>query len=207
MIIRKIEINGSSSIGLFFHLFEDFAICKKGIKIDIDLPVYYVDSPIITPYFAEYEDKIVLSKDSPKDLKEILNKHFDIVELETKTNLIGNIYLFGKEYFIYSYSIKKDNEIIENKLGIKGIKVKIKYPIGSISKIYNNRLLIGSIVSENTINKIKKYLTNIEKISTATVNFGSYFLRYGIEINKDYLFVGKNSTGNEILNIEDFFFS
>ncbi|MGC9133053.1 MAG: hypothetical protein ACP5GJ_01440 [Nanopusillaceae archaeon] len=208
MITKKANNIEIPSIGLVLHLFDDFMITSKKEeknieKMGIDIKKYYINSTIISPYFIEYEGKIFISKNSPEELKNILKEKFDIVEVDTIENLIGNIYLIGKNGIIYSRGKEKDVELLSKKLSLPAYKIKAKYLIGSISKVYKNKLMISQELNDKIIKKIEE-ITGY-KIDVGSINFGSPYLRYGIEINKDYIIIGKYSTGHEIVKIEEFF--
>jgi len=199
------NVAGSSFIGLFFHLFEDFGIfSKKAGDLDIDIKKEFVNYPIVTPFFIEYEDKIVISKNAPKEIIEVMKKYFDIILVNTVENLIGNLFFIGKDNILYSVAYKKDVEEMESVLGLKSYKIKIDYYLGSIIKSYNGKVLVAQNLSDKIIEKIRNKISP-KKFDIASVNFGSPFLRYGIEVNKDYLIVGDKTTGHEILKIEEFF--
>lgn len=201
----RMSIDGSPFIGLFFHLFEDFGIfSKKSKDISIDIKKEIVNLDIITPFFVEFDDKIIISKYSPKELIEILNKYFDVIVVDTIENLLGNVIYICKNGIIYARAIKKDIEILEKKLQLPSYKLKIDYYLGSIIKSYNNKILIAQNIPDKILDYFKEKV-NPKKFDIATVNFGSPFLRYGIEINKDYLIIGERSTGYEIVKIEEFF--
>ena len=176
MIIKKADYISIPSIGIVMHMFDDFLIASKNEKnnierMNIDIKKYYIESPIVSPYFIE--------------------------------NLIGNIFLIGKNGIIYSYGKDKDVKKISEKLSLPSYRIKTKYLFGSISKLYNNKLLISQELSDKIIEKVKEITGYI--IDIGSINFGSPYLRYGIEINKEYLIIGKYSTGHEIVKVEEFF--
>jgi len=205
MRVLKAEVNGSPFIGLFFHLFEDFGIFSKKVeKLDIDIKKEFVNYPIVTPFFIEYEDKIIISKNAPKEIIDVIKKYFDIIMVDTVENLIGNVFFIGKNNILYSTANKKDVEEMERVLGMEAYRIKTDYYLGSIIKSYDNKVLVAQNLSDKTIEKIRNKILP-KKFDIASVNFGSPFLRYGIEINKEYLIIGSKSTGHEILKIEEFF--
>ncbi|BBL45367.1 translation initiation factor 6 [Nanobdella aerobiophila] len=209
MIIKKAENIEIGSIGLIMHLFEDFLIAsnlyKNSIeKLNLDIYKYYINSPIITPYFIEYNGNIIISKSSPGELKEILKSKFDIIEVDTIENTIGNLFLVGKNGILYSSGKEYDAKKLSEKLSLPSQRIKIKYLIGSISKLYNNKLLISQELTDNILEKISE-ITKYS-IEIGSINFGSPYMRYGIEINSRYIIVGKNSTGHEIIKVEETFF-
>jgi len=208
MKVKKADHISVPSIGIVMHMFEDFLVASESEKnniekMDIDIRKYYVDLPIITPYFIEYDNKIIISSNAPEKLKEVLKKHFDIVEIDFIENLIGNIFLIGKNGIIYSHGKEKDVKKISEKLSLPAYKIKTKYLFGSISKLYNNKLLISQELSDKIIEKVREITGYI--VDIGSINFGSPYLRYGIEINKEYLIIGKYSTGHEIVKVEEFF--
>ena len=208
MRVKKADHISVPSIGIVMHMFEDFLIASESEKnniekMDIDIKKYYVELPIITPYFIEYDNKIIISSNAPEKLKEVLKKHFDIVEIDFMENLIGNIFLIGKNGIIYSHGKEKDVKKISEKLSLPAYKIKTKYLFGSISKLYNNKLLISQELSDKIIEKVREITGYI--VDIGSINFGSPYLRYGIEINKEYLIIGKYSTGHEIVKVEGFF--
>jgi len=208
MRVKKADHISIPSIGIVMHMFEDFLIASESEKnniekMDIDIKKYYVELPIITPYFIEYDNKIIISSSAPEKLKEILKKHFDIIEIDFMENLIGNIFLIGKNGIIYSHGKEKDVKKLSEKLSLPAYKIKTKYLFGSISKLYNNKLLISQELSDKIIEKVREITGYI--VDIGSINFGSPYLRYGIEINKEYLIIGKYSTGHEIVKVEEFF--
>jgi len=208
MKVKKADYISIPSIGIVMHMFEDFLIASESEKnniekMNIDIKKYYVELPIITPYFIEYDNKIIISSSAPEKLKEILRKHFDIIEIDFMENLIGNVFLIGKNGIIYSYGKEKDVKKLSEKLSLPAYKIKTKYLFGSISKLYNNKLLISQELSDKIVEKVKEITGYI--VDIGSINFGSPYLRYGIEINKEYLIIGKYSTGHEIVKVEEFF--
>ena len=208
MKVKKADHISVPSIGIVMHMFEDFLVASESEKnniekMNIDIRKYYVELPIITPYFIEYDNKIIISSNAPEKLKEVLKKHFDIVEIDFIENLIGNIFLIGKNGIIYSHGKEKDVKKISEKLSLPAYKIKAKYLFGSISKLYNNKLLISQELSDKIIEKVREITGYI--VDIGSINFGSPYLRYGIEINKEYLIIGKYSTGHEIVKVEEFF--
>jgi translation initiation factor 6 len=208
MRVKKADHISVPSIGIVMHMFEDFLVASESEKnniekMNIDMKKYYVELPIITPYFIEYDNKIIISSNAPEKLKEVLKKHFDIIEIDFMENLIGNIFLIGKNGIIYSHGKEKDVKKISEKLSLPAYKIKTKYLFGSISKLYNNKLLISQELSDKVIEKVREITGYI--VDIGSINFGSPYLRYGIEINKEYLIIGKYSTGHEIVKVEEFF--
>jgi len=208
MRVKKADHISVPSIGIVMHMFEDFLLASESEKnniekMNIDIKKYYIELPIITPYFIEYDNKIIISSNAPEKLKEVLKKHFDIIEIDFTENLIGNIFLIGKNGIIYSHGKEKDVKKISEKLSLPAYKIKTKYLFGSISKLYNNKLLISQELSDKIVEKVREITGYI--VDIGSINFGSPYLRYGIEINKEYLIIGKYSTGHEIVKVEEFF--
>jgi len=208
MIVKKADYISIPSIGIVMHMFEDFLIASKSEKnnverMNIDMKKYYIESPIVSPYFIEYNNGIIISSNAPEELREILKNHFDIIEIDFIENAVGNIFLIGKNGIVYSHGKEEDARKISEKLSLPAYKIKTKYLFGSISKVYNNKLLISQELNDKIIEKVKE-ITGYT-LDTGSINFGIPYLRYGIEINKEYLIIGKYSTGHEIVRVEEFF--
>ena len=208
MIVKKADYISIPSIGIVMHMFEDFLIASKSEKnnverMNIDMKKYYIESPIVSPYFIEYNNGIIISSNAPEELREILKNHFDIIEIDFIENTMGNIFLIGKNGIVYSHGKEEDARKISEKLSLPAYKIKTKYLFGSISKVYNNKLLISQELNDKIIEKVKE-ITGYT-LDTGSINFGIPYLRYGIEINKEYLIIGKYSTGHEIVRVEEFF--
>ncbi|MFP3132047.1 MAG: hypothetical protein RXQ77_01760 [Candidatus Nanopusillus sp.] len=208
MIVKKADYISIPSIGIVMHMFEDFLIASKSEKnnverMNIDMKKYYIESPIVSPYFIEYNNGIIISSNAPKELREILKNHFDIIEIDFIENTVGNIFLIGKNGIVYSYGKEEDARKISEKISLPAYKIKTKYLFGSISKVYNNKLLISQELNDKIIEKVKEIMGYT--LDTGSINFGIPYLRYGIEINKEYLIIGKYSTGHEIVRVEEFF--
>ncbi|WP_231434067.1 hypothetical protein [Candidatus Nanopusillus massiliensis] len=76
--------------------------------------------------------------------------------IEYIENLIGNIFLIGKNGIIFSHGKEEDVKKISQKLSLPAYKIKTKYLFGSISKLYNNKLLINKELSDKIIEKVKE---------------------------------------------------
>jgi len=208
MIVKKADYISIPSVGIVMHMFEDFLIASKSEKnnverMNIDMKKYYIEFPIVSPYFIEYNNGIIISSNAPEELREILKNHFDIIEIDFIENTVGNIFLIGKNGIVYSHGKEEDARKISEKLSLPAYKIKTKYLFGSISKVYNNKLLISQELNDKIIEKVKEIMGYT--LDTGSINFGIPYLRYGIEINKEYLIIGKYSTGHEIVRVEEFF--
>ncbi|HIP89969.1 MAG TPA: hypothetical protein EYH22_00220 [Candidatus Nanopusillus sp.] len=208
MRVMKMNIDGIVHIGLLLHLFEDFVVVSNSVNDkylkNFDIKIERANADIVGPYILEWEDKIIVSKRSPKDLIECINKYKDVVLVDTKANLLGNLFTIGNNGIIFSKASKKDVETLVNLTGLPAYIVKTEYLTSTLIKIYNNRAMVSQLLSDRILDKIKGIL-GMEKFDVGSVNFGSPYLKYGIEINRNYLIVGDMTTGHELIKIEEFF--
>jgi len=208
MRVMKMNINGIVHIGLLLHLFEDFVVVSNSVNDkylkDFDIKIEKVNSDIVGPYILEWEDKIIMSKKSPKDLIESISKYKDVILVDTKANLLGNLFTIGNNGIIFSKASKKDVELLVDLTGLPAHRIRTGYLTSTLIKIYNNRAMVSQLLPDRVLDKIKEIL-GMEKFDVGSVNFGSPYLKYGIEINKDYLIVGDMTTGHELIRIEEFF--
>jgi len=208
MKVLKFSIDGVDHIGLFLHLFDGVLLTSKLINTKyldkFDCKIERINSELITPYFIEFEDKVFVSKRAPDDLINTLKKYREVVTLDTVSNLIGNLFLVGKNGILYSSAKKKDVTSLVKYLELPAKRLRSEYNLGAVVKIYKDRAMASQLLPDKQLDIIKECL-GIKNFDIGSVNFGSPYMRYGIEINKDYLIVGERTTGHELVRIEEFF--
>jgi len=207
--VLKKSIGGIDNIGLVIKLLDDVMIYSSFVNEkdlrDIKLNKIKIRDSIVGPYILSVDDKtIILSENSPEDLISILKKYFDLLLLPTKSNLLGNLFYIKRDILIFTKAYRVDVDIISNEVGLKPVQIKYKMLIPTTFKEYKDRLIISQILPDKIIDRIVS-LIKPKKYSIGSVNFGSPYLKYGIEINEDYLIVGGKSTGHEIIKVEETF--
>ena len=210
MRVFKLSINEVDHIGLFLHLLDDVLIASKFVdnkylKV-FDCKIERVDSELITPYFVEADDRILISKRAPDSLIKTIEKYKDVVLLDTVSNLLGNVFLVGKNCVLYSSAKKRDVESIVKVMELPAKRLKSEYNLGSVVKIYKDKAMASQLLSDRQLDVIKDCL-GVRDFDIGSVNLGSPYLRYGIELNDNYLVVGERTTGHELIRIEEFFTS
>ncbi len=209
MRVAKLCINGVNHIGLLLHLVDDAVIVSNSVDDKylsiFDCKIERVSSELVTPYILEAPDYVILSKNAPDDIIKVVQKYYDVKLVDSVENLLGNVFLVGKNEILFSSAKKRDVELVVKLMDLPARRVKLHYSIGSIVKTYRDKALASQDLSDKVLDLIKEAL-GVKSFDVASVNFGSPYLRYGIELNDDYLIVGELTTGHELVRIEEFFF-
>jgi translation initiation factor 6 len=121
-----------------------------------------------------------------------------------KVNALGNLILANDNGGIVSPSLsKKGIKDIEDILDIDVEKRKISgfKTVGSVGVATNKGALIHPLVKEKELEWIESVLK--VEADIGTVNRGTGFVRTGIVANSKGVLVGEETTGPEIMRIED----
>ncbi len=214
--VKPIEIVGNSSIGLFAFATDKYVLlpasvkkkvkdeCKNLLKID-PIQITLANSRLIG-LFATGTDHCllipdVITFDELDMLKEKLGG-IEIAVINSKITALGNTITISKKVALVHPDFEKDViKHIEDAIDREVIPKRIMGSplVGSI--IFQNKhgILAHPMVSDEELEELKNLLG--KKIDITTVNRGTPYPRPGILANSFGAFVGRDSTGPEIMRI------
>lgn len=218
MELEKLKIIDSSHIGIHVALGNKFAIVPEEIKsnqlktieniLKVKCIKYNIAGSNINGVLCKIIDnKIILSKASEKKDVEFFKKQgFEVLVLNSFYaigNLIANL---NNKIIISTEFDEKTTEKIKDFLGVKIEKFILSdiLTIGTCVIANKNGFAISPIASEKEILYFEKLLK--VKGNIATVNYGDGFIGNGLLVNDSGVLVGENTTGYELIRINDIFF-
>lgn len=222
VIIERMSIYGSSSIGAFIFANNDFALLpidvptkvekrvKDALKVNV-VRVSVMSSVLLGVLVAGNSQGLLLPKHTLDDEIKALRRELgdvNIALLPSKKNAIGNIVLTNDKAAIVDPELdKRVIKIIEDTLNVETIPMKIAghYLVGAVAAVSNNGMLVHPLASDDEISNLAKIFR--VRVDVGTVNRGSPFIRSGLVVNDRGALVGLDTTGPEIMRIHEIFFS
>ena len=221
MTLNKLSIHGNVNIGIYIFANDTFAIVPKGTDrkiIDIIAETLNVDViearisdlSIIGVMVAGNNNGLILPriiKESEiHDLKKALAKYdINIAIVESKYTAMGNLILANDNAAVVYPGFEEEAlNTIKETLGVETIVKKYIAGIpvvGSVGVITNKGGILHPGTSDSELDELEKIFK--VPLMTGTVNFGVVFLRSGLVANTHGVLVGENTTGPEIVRIQE----
>ncbi len=221
MTLNKLSIHGNVNIGIYIFANDVFAIVPKGVDrkiIDIIAETLNVDViearvsdlSIIGVMIAGNNNGLVLPRiikeSEMHDLKKALAKYdVNIAVVESKYTAIGNLVLANDNAAVVYPGFEEEVlDTIKETLGVKTIVKKYIAGIpvvGSVGVVTNKGGILHPGTSDSELDELEKIFK--VPLMTGTVNFGVVFLRSGLVANTHGVLVGENTTGPEIVRIQE----
>jgi translation initiation factor 6 len=221
MHILKTSYQGNPNIGLFGwandkvclvgHGFKDKVVSK--IKKVLDVPIHKVslcNTDLIGVFCIGNNEALVIPDTALdheiKELKEICKKYDMALEIVSTTlNALGNNICCNDLGALvnpdYSASVKKQLRQVL-RVNLKPGTIALHGIPGSLCVLRGDYAIVSSNILEKEEDKLKE-LFGVDKITHATVNFGSPNLGAGILCNKNGFVVGDMSSGVEMTGIDE----
>ena len=223
MPISKLSLYGNINIGVYIFANNRIAFIPKNTDhkiIDIiaktlNVDVYSIsiaDLSIIGVMMAGNDNGIILPKiikDSELlDIKRSLKKYdINMLVLDSKYTALGNLILTNnKGAVVYPEFEKEVVKMIRDVLGIQNIEQRYIAGIpvvGSIGVVTDNGGMIHPGASDTELQLLEEVFK--VPLTTGTVNFGVVFVKSGLVANNYGIIVGENTTGPELMRIQEAF--
>jgi len=221
--ISKLSLYGNINIGVYIFANNRIAfipkntdskiidIITKTLNVDV-FSISIADLSIIGVMIAGNDNGIILPKivkDSElSEIKRILKKYdVNLLVLESKYTALGNLILTNnKGTVIYPEFEKEVINTIRDTLGVENIEQRYIAGIpvvGSIGVVTDNGGIIHPGASDTELQSLEEVFK--VPLTTGTVNFGVVFVRSGLVANNHGILVGENTTGPELMRIQEAF--
>ncbi len=212
---KKIELEGSSSIGVFASCTEDYVVVypfvpkstalkiEKALKVEV-IRTTICGSIVVGSMVRGNSNGFVVSRYCESEEIEILKRTEKRVGVIVgKMNACGNIILANDMGAIVHPELSdKDIEKVEKALGVpveRGTIGGLKN-VGMAGVATNRGVLVHPRISEKEIEVVERVL-NV-KVEVGTVNFGSGLVGSGLIANTKGYLAGRDTTGFELGRIE-----
>lgn len=224
MSVEKLLVYGNPNIGVYVHANDKFALIprdvpekfQQAIGSALRTPVYRVtlsESPLIGVFAAGNSRGLILGRfvreSEVERLKELLGDEVEIAVLEDlKESAVGNLIIANDKAALVSNIIpRRELKTIEDVLGGEVVRGRIAGSalVGSMAVVSNRGMLVCPLASEEELRELSEIFH--VKADVGTVNKGSIFIRSGLAVNDRGGVVGYDTTGPELMRIQQIFFS
>ena len=221
MAINKLSIHGNVNIGVYIFANDEIALVPKGLDrkildaisetLDVEvIETRIADLSIIGIMVSGNNNGIIVPKiikdNELSDLKRALTKYnLNLTLIRSKYTAIGNLVLANDKGAIIYPDFEKDAiEEIKDNLNVNHIEQAYIAGIpvvGSIGVITNKGGILHPATSDNELERLEQVFG--VPLMTGTVNFGVVFIRSGLVANTHGVLVGENTTGPEMVRIQE----
>lgn len=222
MSVETLAIFGTPHIGVYIFTNDNFSLIpfdvppkvENKVKETLGASVYKVSvakSRLIGVLLAGNNNGLILPRiiqdDEINQLKQALGDvNFTVIDDVRETSM-GNLILANDKGCVVSELLpKRVVANVSDTLGVECIQKSIGgLPlVGSVAVVTNKGLLLPPLVSEEELEQLSSFF-GVEA-SVATINRGRIFLRSGIVANVHGALVGEETTGHEIMRIQQVLF-
>ncbi len=207
---------GDPNLGLFGFSTDSYCLLGDGLKhykeIEKTLGVKTIKAKLmgtnLVGIFASGNSRGVVVSSMINEFEiERIEKHIDVLVLDTNYTALGNLILMNDKGCIISPLIKKWRRDIEKFFDVKCEVMKIggMNVVGSAAVANNHGCLVHPNTTDEEGEKIKKIL-KVKKIDIGTANFGSPFIGACIIANSNGFVTSYQTTGPELARIEEVLF-
>jgi len=212
MSVLKVNFHGNSNVGLYGFATDKYCVIGKGLgkeilkKIEeaLKVPVYEIDinnSHLIGVYCTG-NDGMLLVPDILKETEEERLKSLKLPYKVVKTKFVAlgnNIVIKDKNAIINPEFEKGFDKQLEM---FKPFRMKIggHNTVGSCMVVNKNGCLINRDVDEKEIKKIEKIMGG--NIEIGSINMGNPYVRSGIIANSHGYIIGEDTSGVEVMRID-----
>ena len=198
----------NNKIGLFGKSLSKKYI--KEIEERLKIKIYQIsiaNTSLIGLFLNGNNSKIIVPNIiTDEELKELKKIPFDFEIFDTKYTALGNNFLINDNAILSTPLInEKEKEDLSKIFGLK-VKKSTIYDIeivGSLCVLSNNTGLITDYATEEEKKLIENHFSI--KLFEGTLNMGSIYVKSGLIINENGFVTSLDTTGIEILNIDEGF--
>jgi len=224
--VEKLRIFGSSSIGAFIYANNSFALAPpslpkkvyEALKEALEVPVLsreVYNSSLLGVFVTGNSHGLILPcyvstrevEGLKRALKEATGEDFEISRLPVKETAVANLILSNDRAAVVSPLLSKEAlkavsdvlqvEVIQR--GIAGFNL-----VGTVAVVSNKGLLVNPLASDEEVRELGEIFGVTADVGT--VNMGSPLIRSGLVVNDKGALVGDDSTGPELMRIQQVFF-
>lgn len=226
MVVEKLTIYGTSFVGTFIYTSEYFTlapddlpmktynILESTLKVPLIkcsiygsclLGIFAVGNSngLILPSYALDEEVDFLKK----SILDQTGRDIIVERLNSLNTAVGNLILTNDKAAIISKELKDCRREIED---ILDVEVELRDVagnslVGAVAIATNRGLLVHPLASDEEVEELGKFMG--VQADVGTVNKGSPYLRAGIVANSRGAVVGIDTTGPELMKIQQILFS
>lgn len=223
MSVERTTLYGTSNIGVFVLATDKYALLPEDappkfielineiLRPEAVLCCNINNSRIVGVLAAGNSKGILLSPTiSPDEYKEIHKVLKDLVVIDilpSKFTAVGNLILANdKAALAYRKFEKETLRVIEDVLDVevmRGTIAEIEV-VGSAAVVTNVGLMAHPDTSPEELRKLSKFF-KVEMADVGTINRGKPFIRVGLIVNTKGALAGSETTGPELVHIEQIF--
>lgn len=219
MSLEKLSLFGVSSIGVFIFANNELAIVpptippndietlKEVMGVEKIVQTTICGTNLIGVFIVGNDKGIAVPVDILEEELELLKKEIgdlNIVVISDRRNALGNLILLNNSKALVSpYFSKEVRNLLLDNLGVEVVEGKIADSelVGTLAIANNRGVLVSALASENDLEFLSSIFNNLT-IDVGTVNRGSPFIRTGMVVNDRGALVGEDTTGPEIMRIQ-----
>ncbi len=211
MITTSIE--GNSFIGIYGIATDNYIILSEIIKntkkfeevLKVDaITTDIASSRVVGCLCCGNSNGIIVSNfGNNSEIEKIKQLNINVKKIQSKHNAIGNLVLANDRGAIASEMLNKNTlKEIEDILGVETIHSTIAgfKNVGSVAVSTNKGIIAHPAIKEDEI-KILEDVLKVE-VDIGTANFGVPYLNSCLVANSNGVVVGSNSSGTELIRIE-----
>lgn len=215
--VSLLELENNSQIGMYLLATNDFVLCgkknltleqKQSIEQILNVPLieFSCFNTELTGIFIQVdrEDKKIFipnnlyREEFDKITQIALKYNYEIIEIHSTNNTIGNLISTTKNYLIISKELKHyENELKKNSnKKIFFLKDNNLHQAGALFYTVKNLTLASSGLNDEELEELEAEIQNI-----TTINSGSVYISSGIVANSHGILIGNQSSSVEIQTV------
>ena len=216
MSVSRGSLYGTSSIGVYGVATDKFAIIPADIpekferEVEADLKVDIIkgavlESFLLGVFIAANSYGVILPRLVRDEELNVFRKTIDaeIMVLDVKETALGNLILANDKAALVSPLIpRKALKRIEDALGVEVMQRNLAGSnlVGAIAVVTNKGLLACPLASDEELDELEDFFK--VKADIGTINRGNIFVRSGMLANSYGAIVGSETTGPELMRIQ-----
>ncbi len=223
MVVERAMLYGTPSIGVFALATDEYVILPEDVpskfislikevlrpKVVIQCNIH--GARIVGVLAAGNSKGLLLSPTITSDeLRRIMEELGGIVNIEvlpSKFTAVGNLILTNdRAALVYSKFDRRVLRVIEDVLDVEVMRGSIAGidVVGSAAAVTNKGLMLHPEASAEEIRELSKFF-KVDTADVGTVNRGKPFIRAGLIVNSKGALAGSETTGPELVHIEQIF--
>ncbi len=223
MNLGKLSIFSNENIGLFLFTNDTYTLVPPGLSkeelntieevLKTEIVETTISKSVLNGVFVAGNNEVVLlprtvDEDEYRKLKERL-KGVRVEILKIRPNALGNSILMNDNgALVYPELNETELKYVKEALQMDNVRrgtIANVLAVGSAGVVTDFGGLVHADAKEEELKGLEE-LFRI-KLDTGTVNFGNAYVKLGLVVNKNGILVGSETTGPEILRIQQAFSS